>query len=205
MDDKWFKQQQKKVGVTAEDIANEMGRTRSVVSHIYTGQQKMSLEWAKAFAKVLQVPLDEVLKKAGVLGAEAERPPVRGFSDGDARPWTGKPGAREDVDQKARAFGGGKAGIDVWTVSTEVMSLGGYLSGDYILVDTHQSERCRAGDIVIAQKYDWQTGSATTLLRRYEPPVLVSASASVREQRVTVVDGQNVVIKGKVIASWRGG
>ena len=60
MDDKWFKQQQKRVGATAEDIAQKMGRTRANVSNIYTGRQKMSLEWARAFAEVLQVPIDAV-------------------------------------------------------------------------------------------------------------------------------------------------
>ena len=36
MDDKWFKAQQKRVGVTADQIAAEMGRDRSAVSSIYT-------------------------------------------------------------------------------------------------------------------------------------------------------------------------
>ena len=57
MDDKWFKRQQKIAGVTAADIADRMGRARSNVSHILNGHQRMSLEWAKAFAEVLNVPL----------------------------------------------------------------------------------------------------------------------------------------------------
>ena len=57
MDDKWFKRQQKRAGVTAEDIAEELGRDRSVVSRIYVGRQRMTLDQARVFAKVLEIPL----------------------------------------------------------------------------------------------------------------------------------------------------
>jgi len=203
MDDKWFKQQQKKVGVTADEIANRMGRSRSIVSHIYTGRQKMSVEWAKAFADVLQVPLDEVLRRAGVLDEPQARAINPGFSDGDAVLWAGKKSEGERIDTIAAALGGGKPGIDVWQMNNDAMALDGLLAGDFLLADSHQSEMCRAGDVVVAQNYDWKTGSATTLIRRFEPPVLVAASIKPDDKRVLVVDGNNVVIKGKVIASWR--
>jgi len=203
MDDKWFKQQQKKVGVTADEIADRMGRSRSIVSHIYTGRQKMSVEWAKAFADVLQVPLDEVLRRAGVLDEPQARTIRPGFSDGDAAIWIGKKTEAGKVDTVAAAFGGDAPGIDVWQMNSGAMALDGLLPGDFLLIDSHQSELCRAGDVVVAQNYDWQTGSATSLIRRFEPPVLVAASSDPDSKRVLVVDGNNVVIKGKVIASWR--
>ena len=74
--------------------------------------------------------------------------------------------------------------------------------GDSILVDTHQGDRCRAGDIVIAQIYN-RSGGAATVLRRFEPPVLISAPPDPEALKVNVVDGDHVVIKGKVIAKWR--
>ena len=79
----------------------------------------------------------------------------------------------------------------------------GYMPGDYILVDTNAADRARQGDAVIAQIYDNSAGSATTLLRRFEPPVLVAASMEPDERRVHIVDGTNVIIRGKVVASWR--
>lgn len=203
MDDKWFKSRQKQVGVTAEDIAREMGRARSNVSHIYSGQQRMSLDWARAFAKVLDVPIEEVLQRAGVLEPDKAQRLAPGFAESDAAPFIGQ-GARKDrEDHVTRAMGGGRPGIDLWVVKSDALVLAGYLPDDLILVDTHKSELCKAGDIVIAQIYNWQTGTAETLLRRFEPPVLVAASAAPDAQRVHVVDGQNVVIRGKVIASWR--
>jgi SOS-response transcriptional repressor LexA len=202
MDDKWFKQQQKIASVTAEDIANKMGRTRSNVSNILNGKQKMSLEWAKAFAEVLQVPLATVLEKAGATDETVARQLVPGFAESDAVPFSP---ALAQVDQMkivATALGATRAGIDVWRVKSSAMALGGLLDGDFILIDTHQSERARAGDVVIAQLYQ-RNGTALTVLRRLEPPVLVAASINPADTRVYVVDGENVVIRGKVIASWR--
>ena len=203
MDDKWFKQQQKKIGVTSHDIAKAMGRSRTNVSKILNGHQRMSMEWAKVFSEVLQVPLDEVLRRAGVLDEPQARRISQGFSEGDAAIWTGKKSEAERIDAIAAALGGGTPGIDVWQMNNDAMVLDGLLAGDYLLADSHQSEMCRAGDVVVAQNYDWKTGSATTLIRRFEPPVLVAASTKPDDKRVLVVDGNNVVIKGKVIASWR--
>jgi len=202
MDEKWFKTQQKKVGVTAEDIANKRGLSRVNVSHILTGRQSMSLSWAKAFSEVLQQPLDVILEKAGVTDAATAQAVVPGFSEGDASPWKQGPGLAESASVKSVAAAlGERPGVDVWRVQSRSMALAGLLEGDFILVDTHQAERVKAGDIVIAQVYN-RTG-ATTVLRRYAPPVLVAASADPDDAGVHVVDGVNVVVRGKVIASWR--
>lgn len=201
MDDKWFKQQQKRVGVTAGDIAQRMGRARSNVSHILNGHQRMSLDWAKAFAEVLQVPLSTVLEKAGVTDAPTAQAITPGFSDSDAAPWVPAPevpGAR-NITLVSEALGGGKPGIDVWCVKGNAMAQHGLLPGDYMLVDTHQAERVKLGDVVVAQVYN-RTG-ATTVLRTFSPPVLISADPM--DNQVHVVDGVNVVIRGKVTASWR--
>lgn len=200
MDDKWFKAQQKKVGVTAEDISLKMGRSRSNVSHILNGHQRMSLEWAKAFAEVLQQPLDVILQKAGVTDSPTAQRAVPGFSESDAAAWVPGFGEANTIKPIAAALGE-RPGVDVWRVNSRAMALAGLLEGDFMLVDTHQAERVRTGDVVIAQVYN--RSGATTVLRRFEPPVLVAASTAPEDGRVFVVDGQNVVIRGKVVASWR--
>lgn len=207
IDAAWFKQKQKEAGITAQEIAEAAGRHRSQVSHILTGRQAMNLHWAKAFATALQVPLAEVLRHAGTLedetAADAGTPGVSGFSEGDASPFAGQPGERERETERARLFGGGAPGVDLWTVRSAALELDGYLIGDRILVDTNAAERVRAGDVVVAQAYDVQRASADTLLRRYEPPVLVSRSPDRTTRRAHVVDGSTVMIRGRVIASWR--
>ncbi|MGS4947405.1 helix-turn-helix transcriptional regulator [Meridianimarinicoccus sp. RP-17] len=203
MDVMWFKKQQKKAGVTTADIAKRLGRDRSVVSHIYTGRQRMSLEWAKAFAETLEVPLDEVLKRAGALDEPRARELQPGFSDSDAAVWRGQETERRKAQSVTEALGLDRPGIDIWQVKSLAMSLQGLLPGDMMAVDQHAAEHVRAGDTVIAQRYDHTLGVAVTLLRRFEPPVLVAASVAADDRRVHVVDGNNIVIRGKIVASWR--
>jgi hypothetical protein len=203
MDDKWFKAQQKKAGVTAEDIARRMGRDRSVVSHILSGRQKMSLDWARAFAETLHVDIADVLEKSGAADIKVTQAMRPGFTESDAVPWVPGPGLAEGaaVRSIAVAFGGDRPGVDVWRVKGRAMALAGVLDGDFILVDTHQAERVKAGDIVVAQVY--RRDGATTVLRRFQPPVLVAASIDAEENKVFVVDGENAAIRGKVTALWR--
>lgn len=202
IDDKWFKAQQKRVGVTAEDIARRMGRDRSTVSHIYTGRIRMSLEWAKAFAEVLDVPLSEVLERAGVADAQDAKLAVApGFSESDATPFGPRDKAPSGTAEVAAAFGA-RPGVDVWMVRNKSMELAGYHPGDFILVDTHASERVKAGDFVIAQVYS-RNGGAKTVFRKWMPPVLIACAAPTADEPVYVVDGDNVVIRGKISASWR--
>ncbi|KAB6717737.1 helix-turn-helix transcriptional regulator [Roseobacter sp. TSBP12] len=210
IDVSWFKKKQKEAGVTSDQIADLVGRARSNISHIYAGRQKMSLDWAQAFATSLNQPLDEILRRAGAVDAQGN--PVitessletirQGFSESDAEPYRASPAAMSTTNKIAALFGQ-RPGVDVWTINTEAMRLGGYLPGDKILLDTHKSEITRAGDVVIAQIYNWQSGEVKTVLRRHEPPVLIADSLVEEDRRVLVVDGNNVVIKGKVVAQWR--
>lgn len=201
MDANWFKKRQKLLGVTSFDLGTALGRDRTVVSKILSGKQPMTLEYAQGFAKVLEVSIDEILRRAGVLSADQARNLRPGFSESDAAIWL--PKQNEPGDQIARALGADRPGVDIWEVRSMALSLAGYMPGDKLLVDAHASERCKAGDVVIAQIYNWHTGNASTVLRRFEPPVLVAASTQPDDQKVHVVDGNNVVIKGKVISSWR--
>lgn len=202
MDDKWFKLQQKKAGVTADDIAQRIGKDRSAVSKIYSGQRAMSLEWAQAFAEAFGVTVAEVLERAGAAPRQVTQQLAPGFSESDAVPFVHR-GAEDRRDGGIAAALGARPGVDIWTIRTAALSLMGYMPGDQMLVDTLQAERVRAGDVVVAQVYDNSGRGAVTVLRRFEPPVLVAASMDPDERRVHVVDGTNVVIRGKVVASWR--
>lgn len=203
MDTIWFKALQKRSGLTSFDLGEAIGRDRTVISRIINGTQRMTLEQARIFAEKLNVPLHEMLEKAGLADKGTAQQLAPGFQESDTAQWAPGPGFGDDRDVPtvAEALGGGKPGVDVWRVKSQVMALAGLLAGDFMLVDTLQAERVKAGDTVIAQVYN-RTG-ATTVLRRFEPPVLVAASIDPADGRVHVVDGINVVIRGKVTASWR--
>lgn len=202
MDAVWFKKRQRAAGVTSHDLGEALGRDRTIVSRIYNGTQKMTLEQARIFAEQLRADFAEVLEKAGLTDAPTARRLQPGLSEGDAAPWAGKPETEaEDFDAIARCFGK-RPGVDVWRVTSGAMSLAGMLPGDFFLLDTHATPH--AGDAVVAQVYDAASGEATTVLRRLEPPALVAASADPKDWRPFIVDGRNVAVMGKVRASWRG-
>ena len=202
MDMVWFKKLQRSKGVTSFDLGEAINRDRSVISRIVNGSQKMTLDQARAFADLLGVPLPEMIERSGLGEKQTAQEFAPGFSESDAAAWIPGPGLSETAPIKSVAAAlGERPGVDVWRVKSRAMALAGLLEGDFMLVDTHQSERVKAGDIVIAQVYN-RTG-ATTVLRRFEPPVLIAASIDPADGRVHVVDGVNVVVRGKVIASWR--
>lgn len=201
VDDRWFKQQQRRAGVTAEQIAARLGRSRTNVSHILNGKQRMSIDWAKAFSEALGVPLAEVLERAGASDGQTAQKLSPGFSDSDAAPWIAAPTDRGAATTAETL--GARPGIDVWRVKSDSMIGAGMMPGDFMLVDTHQAERLQAGDVVVAQVYNNLRGTAATVLRRWLPPALVSQPAGPTVPALNVVDGINVLVRGKVIASWR--
>jgi SOS-response transcriptional repressor LexA len=205
MDAAWFKALQKRTGVTTFDLGAAIGRDRTVVSKIINGNQKLTLEQAAAFAELLGVPLADMITRAGI-GTPAQAQQVSpGFSESDAAPWKGPDRPNDPGRAIAAALGADRPGIDVWQVKGKSMQLAGLMPGDFMLVDTHAADRARAGDTVVAQLYrpSGRDMTAVTVLRRLEPPVLVAASVDPADARVHVVDGVNVLVRGKVIASWR--
>lgn len=205
MDKTWLKQRLRTSGKTSADLAVAIARDRAVVSRIMNGHQVMTLDQAKTIAAEIGAPLSDLLARAGLADPPTAQIFTPGFAESDAAPWVAGPamGEGETVRSVAAALGADRPGIDIWRVKGQAMALAGLLAGDYMLVDTHASERAKAGDIVVAQLYNNATGNATTVLRRFEPPVLVAASIDPADGRVHVVDGTNVVIRGKIIASWR--
>lgn len=202
MDTQWFKQQQRRAGLTSFDLGAAIGRDRSAISKIINGYQKMTLDQARIFSEKLGVSLPEMLERSGLADGPTAQQLAPGFAASDAAPFAPAPGTEANMHFAVAEAFGMKAGLNLWRVKSRAMALAGLLEGDFLLVDTLASERARAGDVVIAQVQHPQ--GLATVLRRYEPPVLVAASTEPGDARVFVVDTLNVVIRGKVVASWRG-
>lgn len=201
MDEQWFRVQKRRAGVTNAEIGALRGRDHTVISKLVSGAQPMTLEWAQAFATALQVPVATVLEKSGQLAPELALTVQPGFAESDAAPWAPK-GAEDCRPQGVAEYLGQRPGVDVWRVQGTAMVGAGFMPGDFMLIDTHAAERASAGDTVIAQVYA-RNGTARTVLRRWVPPVLVSVGPGGDGTEVHVVDHDNVVIRGKVVASWR--
>ena len=201
-DDKWFRDAKRRAGVTNAEIGARRGRDHTVISKLTSGDQPMTADWAQVFSEALKLPLSEVMEKTGMVDPVTAQQLSPGFADSDAAPYVPGPALAEGAQVKtiAQAFGQ-RPGVDVWRVRGRTMMLAGLLDGDFILVDTHAAERVRPGDVVVAQVYS-PNGTAT-VLRRFAPPALVAASVEAADQKIHIVDGENVMIRGKVVASWR--
>jgi hypothetical protein len=203
MDEKWFKLKKKLAGVTNAEIAKRLGRDHTVISKLVSGSQKLTLEWAHVFAEVLDVPIPEVLEKFGAIDPVTAQELMPGFRESDIVPCVLGPELDAKIADIAKVFGGDLRGIEVWRVKSRAMALAGFIEGDLVVVDTFVGERLIRGDIVLARVSDRKLRGQFTVMRRYEPPVLVAACADPNEAAVYVMDGVEVSVQGKIVASWR--
>ncbi|TCP71845.1 helix-turn-helix transcriptional regulator [Sphingomonas sp. PP-CE-1G-424] len=65
MDKSWFDVQKKTAGVGNKELADAIGRDRSIVSRILKGEVRFDLDYADPFARVLGVDAAEILLRAG--------------------------------------------------------------------------------------------------------------------------------------------
>ena len=66
MDTGWFKSVLKERDVTEADLGVAVGISRTVISRIINGHQPLTYERAVIFARKLEEPLSEVLRRAGL-------------------------------------------------------------------------------------------------------------------------------------------
>lgn len=69
LDTEWFKAQMRKQNLSQRSVAKKLGINQSLISHMFFGRRRMTLEEADKWAKILQVPLIEVLDRSGLEGA----------------------------------------------------------------------------------------------------------------------------------------
>lgn len=67
MDTVWFKAQKKLAKTSDQKIADAIGRDRSVITKIVNGDVRFDPAFAPGFAQQLQVSVNEVLERAGII------------------------------------------------------------------------------------------------------------------------------------------
>jgi hypothetical protein len=120
----------------------------------------------------------------------------RGLAE-DAVPFDAK-NADPAVMAAIKALIGGRKSADPWTMRTRSLERRGYLPADIVIVDLGRAPE--AGDAVCAQVYDWRRGAAETVMRVYDPPYLLEASFDEQLRKPLVVDNEQVIIKGVLLA-----
>lgn len=90
---RWFQDRMDQLGLSQRKLAARVNIHHVLVSRLLAGKRKFSLEDATAFARVFQVPLEEVVLHAGISSvAELNEAPggedriaIKGWVDGDLR------------------------------------------------------------------------------------------------------------------------
>lgn len=87
-------------------------------------------------------------------------------------------------------------------INTRALDLAGFLPGDEVLLDMAVTPR--AGDVVAAQVYNLQRGTAETVLRLYDPPYLVARSTDDSlPLKPLLVDNERVKVMAVAIRALR--
>jgi len=149
-------------GLSQEQLALAIGRTKSVISRIESGETRLDLDVAQKIADTLNTTLADVLG----IGPGSQGP--RGFSE-DVHPYV----AIGPDDHFTRGLGPNEY---LLTVDTNVCENAGIKRGDVVVVN--DSAAAVAGvaplDVVIVMYHHPETpNTATQLLRQFVPPNLL--------------------------------
>jgi transcriptional regulator with XRE-family HTH domain len=139
--------------------------------------------------------MDTIMRIAERYGAP---PPGAGapghLAESEAAPWEGPPPAGEGETLLANQ--------SWWRIGSRALELAGVLPGDFALLD--QTAPARAGDIVIAQIYDFERGSAETKVRFFDGIYLQTRTMDHSvDERPIMVDGERAAIAGRIVRLTR--
>lgn len=159
-------------GLNQTDLAHILGRDKAVITNLFQGKRRLKADEAMLIARHIGVPVAEILGEPK--GGLNEPPVLIPFQH---EPQSGKKLA--NVVKKEGKFYlevNEPAGYSSKTYALEVrddsMNLSGILPGDIVISELDRT--CKAGQIVVAQHY--QGRGAKTVIRTYEPPLLLPHS-----------------------------
>lgn len=197
-----------RTGLSMRDVASHLGVPHSTYQHYESARFKrryLPLEMAEQLATLFAsrgIDPADLYSLAGVEEAhqalQRQAREGRGMREDDAAPWDDAPAS----DRILRSLFPGQSSLAMWRIQGRALDLAGYMPGDYAVVDLN-FQRAAAGDIVVAQRYNWQAFTAKTIIRLYDPPYLVTASTDPAFRRPDLVDNDRVAIKGVIVASVR--
>lgn len=179
-------------------IAREAGMNTTTLTRFRNDEKRggtLALPTLSAVSQHTGIPLP-----AEARGDHADQ--ETGFREPEAVPYRAEQGdTRADL---VAAYLKQHPGYFAVTVRARTLEYKGIRRGDVLIMDMNAQPL--AGDIVIAQFYDWQTPNQTeTVLRLYLPPVLMTAGIEAGElERPRLIEDRSVGIKGVMLISLGG-
>ena len=154
---------------------------------IEVGERELKRPMMIALAKIFRVQPGEILLEQ----------PAQGFAASEAS-FVAEPNLSTlELRQAALLCPDGQAATML--VKGRALELAGIVPGDRIVVDLNR--RPAVGDKVVAQVYDEESADATTILRLYAPPALVTATADLSLSPYSIGDNR-VEVKGVIVARY---
>ena len=174
------------LGLKQAEAARLIGMEKNQLYKLETGRlKKIPPEHIPGLERVLKMTV------AQMLGQQ----PLHGFTEPEAR-FLHEPDLGDLELRAARVLYPGRH-ADTMIVGAPSLLLKGYAPGDRILVD--MALKPELGNCVVAQVYDEEVAAAETVLRVYQPPVLVPATADVGRFKTYVIDDSAVKIMGVIV------
>lgn len=96
---------------------------------------------------------------------------------------------------------GGRKDVSAWRIETTVLAALGWLPGDVLVAATRA--RPEPGNIVIAQRYEYDLGRSRTILRQFRPPFLFSAPPMAAAAEAIPVEGGAFAIEAVCEVQFR--
>lgn len=185
-------------GLTKTELARRVHTSGSQIGHLESGRRQMTETWLLRLAQALDV------SPADLIDPTPAPPPLRGpgFADVDVSPLPASFGSADLATDLAALLAPRCRAPALWRVHSRALEDLGYLPGDLILLDLGR-DRPDAGDVVVAQLYDWTASDARTLLRLYEPPYLVAACRDRTLLTPHRADADGIAVKGIAVACIR--
>lgn len=186
-----------------DTLAEKANLSQGLISRIENDKVDPTLSTLRSLAAAMEIEVSDMLRPTTDEDrAELEALAAQARAESLASVSAAPPSEIERLADSVTAFGLAP-GCDVWQVRDRSMQLAGYMPGDRVLVMQIGAEgegQLSAGDAVIAQVISRDSGEATTVFRRYEPPFLLPASMSADDRPSLQTDAH---IRGRVVAAWR--
>ncbi len=163
-------------GITQTDLARIISRDKSVITNLFQGKRQLKADEAARIASHIGVPVAQVMGiKEKALSGMAESPALIPFHADPVH----RRKSSHIVKKDGRYYfedseGSHSPKVFALEVRDDSMNLSGILPGDIIISELDRA--CKPKQLVVAQHYHGR--GATTVVRRYEAPLLVPHSTS---------------------------
>lgn len=186
----------KKHGMSQTDLARLLGRDKAVVTNLFSGKRSLKAEEAMLIARHLGVDVAQILGEKPAAQKRGMEEPAVLIPFRQAPLKTKK--SKQIVEKSGKFFlkDSDVTGANVYAVEVrdDSLNLLGFMPGDIVISDLDAP--CKPGQVVVVQYY--KGAGAETLLRKFEPPLLMAHSTSQAHKPLNV-DKDNVRLVSPVI------